>query len=437
MNTAKVFSLFLDNIKIDNSSTISNRYHEITKKLNKTFRDTDSETDNCLQVGSYGRYTGIKGISDLDMLYIMPDSKWSDYNSNPDALLSDVRQALHERYPTTTIKKDTLIVDVCFNSFTFEVQPVFEFIDDDGNKSYKYPNTKDNSYKITKPRQEQKAMKDFKNEHGTHHRLLCKMLRSWKNQMGVPIGGLLIDTITYNFLTENEGYDFTTFSDFDTLSRDFFEYLKDQPKDKSYYLALGSNQKVKVKHQFVSKAEKSYKKSVNACSEDDEEASCSIWRDIYGTKFPKKSETTADEQRTKSYSNYRDTEQFIENIYPINIKYSLKIDCEVKRNGFRESFLSILLNNNTPLYTVRSLDFFIKETDVPKPYEVKWKIRNVGKEAERKDCIRGQIVSPNNISNGKHESANFRGPHFVECYIIKEEKVVARDRIEVPIKENY
>lgn len=72
MTTSTSFSTFLNNIKVDKSNNINSRYKEITKKLNRTFRDTDSETANSLQVGSYGRYTGIKGISDLDMLYIMP-----------------------------------------------------------------------------------------------------------------------------------------------------------------------------------------------------------------------------------------------------------------------------------------------------------------------------------------------------------------------------
>ena len=61
MTTAEAFSTFLDNIKVcsEQAKLIRNRYNEITKKLNKTFRDTDSETANSLRVGSYGRYTGI------------------------------------------------------------------------------------------------------------------------------------------------------------------------------------------------------------------------------------------------------------------------------------------------------------------------------------------------------------------------------------------
>lgn len=52
MTVSSSFSTFLDNIKVDNYEKIGSRYNEITKKLNKTFRDTDSETANSLRVGS-------------------------------------------------------------------------------------------------------------------------------------------------------------------------------------------------------------------------------------------------------------------------------------------------------------------------------------------------------------------------------------------------
>lgn len=72
MKTSETFQEFLSNIKIpeDKANTITNRYERITKSLNEYYRDNTSKTANSLQVGSYGRYTGIKGISDLDMLYI-------------------------------------------------------------------------------------------------------------------------------------------------------------------------------------------------------------------------------------------------------------------------------------------------------------------------------------------------------------------------------
>ena len=430
MTIGQSFDKFLTNIKVVNSDKISSRYKEITKKLNKTFRDTESETDNCLQVGSYGRYTGIKGISDLDMLYIMPKSKWDEYKDDPGKLLRNVKEALVERYPTTEIKVDRLVVDVKFTDFIFEVQPVFEEIDGD-DVNYKYPDTKSATYKITKPRQEQDEMINFKKEHGTAHRLLCKMMRAWKNNVGVGMGGLLIDTLTHRFLSNHSEYDFANTSQFAELCRDFFEYLKNE-ENHDHYQALGSGQDVKVKHSFKRKAALAYEKSKAAVDEDNENKRNNLWREIFGVEFPKASESVI-RNRSLLPASYTDNEEFIESMYPVNIRYALKLDCIISRNGFREILLSKLLAQKRRILKVCTLDFTFT-TDVPIPYEVRWKARNEGPEAERRNCVRGEIIYSNRNDNIRHESADFFGPHYMECYIIKDGIVVARDKINVPIE---
>ncbi len=428
MTITESFDEFLKKIKVDNSEIIATRYKEITKKLNKTFRDTNFETDNCLQVGSYGRYTGIKGISDLDMLYIMPMSKWEEYKDCPGKLLRKVRDVLVERYPTTDIKVDRLVVDVCFGNFTFEVQPVFEVHEGD-EVNYRYPDTKCSSYRITKPRQEQEEMRSFKHDHGNAHRHLCKMIRAWKNNVGLAIGGLLIDTLTHRFLSKHSEYNNIGISKYDELCRDFFEYLKDEPKQ-DHYQALGSGQNVKVKHPFQNQAKKAYKKTVEAIEEEEEGKRNDKWREIFGFQFPKTTKATV---RSFDSATYTDPEQFIENFYPIDIRYSLRIDCEISRDGFREIMLSDLLAAGQKIRKVRSL-MFSYNTDTPLPYDVKWKARNIGEEALRRHCLRGEIINSNRSGNMRRESADFYGPHYMECFIIKNGVVVARNRIDVPIE---
>ncbi len=433
MTISLSFKTFLDKIKIDNAEIISDRYHEITKKLNKTFRDSESETENCLQVGSYGRYTGIKGISDLDMLYIMPINKWGEYKNKPDKLLKDVKATLKEHYPNTKILDDRLVVDVYFKNFKFEVQPVFE--EKNGDETYyKYPDTKYSKYKITKPKQEQAEMTNFRREHGDTHRLLSKMIRAWKNNVGLAIGGLVIDTLTHRFLSEHSEYDNAGTSMFGELCRDFFEFLKNEPK-KDHYQALGSGQDVKVKKTFQAKAKKAYKDSVDAIAETNERNRNDLWRGIFGRQFPKATTVVYDERRgLSSKLDYNDPEQFIEDLYPVDIRYNVKLDCEVKRNGFREAMLSNILSSGQRVSRVRSLDFILK-TDVSMPFYVKWKVRNIGDEAKKRNCLRGEIIDSNRKSGLiRHESADFRGPHYVECYIVKDGIVVARDRISVPIE---
>lgn len=116
MSVAEMFSEFIGNLKITNIAIISMRYGELTAVLNKEFRDTDSKTDNSLQVGSFGRKTGINGISDLDMLYIMPQSKWVDYNTagGQQKLLEDTKEAIRKRYSMTKLRVDRLVVTVTY-----------------------------------------------------------------------------------------------------------------------------------------------------------------------------------------------------------------------------------------------------------------------------------------------------------------------------------
>lgn len=128
---------------------------------------------------------------------------------------------------------------------------------------------------------------------------------------------------------------------------------------------------------------------------------------------------------------YRETEEFIEYIFPIDIKYNLKLDCKVLQDGFMKHYLSYMLKNKIILKNNLKLEFLIEETDVPKPYDIYWKIRNKGNIAKEKDCIRGQIVKTNKSIH--REETRFRGEHYVECYIVKNNICVAKDKINVPI----
>lgn len=101
MKTDDAFSEFIDNLAIKNRDEIVRRRDEITRVLNQEFRSLDDSTHYQMMVGSFGRYTAINGISDLDMLYILPPSLWSSYNKDTGSksALSRVRQALKTRLP--------------------------------------------------------------------------------------------------------------------------------------------------------------------------------------------------------------------------------------------------------------------------------------------------------------------------------------------------
>ncbi|MDT8397454.1 MAG: nucleotidyltransferase, partial [Pseudomonadales bacterium] len=294
MSVSEIFSEFIANLAISNAETISARYGELTAALNKQFRETESKTANTLQVGSFGRKTGIEGISDLDMLYIMPRTKWVDYKDGKQLkLLQDTRDAILKRYPTTKLRVDRLVVTVTYTNFHVEVQPVFEQDD----KSYLYPDTKNGgSWKTTKPREEMTAVADMDVAKNSNLRRLCKMARAWKNKHGVAMGGLLVDTLAYNFLQSTAEYDTKSYLYYDFLSRDFFEYLSELP-EQSEHAAPGSRQRVKVKKKFQRKAKKAYRLCLEAIEAEGQANVNDKWKRIYGRPFP-----AAKESRAQAFS---------------------------------------------------------------------------------------------------------------------------------------
>lgn len=260
-------------------------------------------------------------------------------------------------------------------------------------------------------------------------------MRAWKNTSGLAMSGLLLDTLVYNYLNEKTEYRSTGYSNYDVMSRDFFQYLKEQDKQE-YYAALGSRQRVYVKHPFKTKAANALKLANKAIAETNDETRHDNWRELFGRAFPKYNNSMVSEARSvySAMSPYTDPEQFIEDRYPLNITEELSINCRVTEDGFRPTLLRDMLRRLERIRTRRSLDFYIEKTTVKGDYEVLWKVRNVGPEAIRKRCLRGELYKSNKANNIRHESSNFFGPHYVECYIIQNGKVVARDRIDVPIR---
>ena len=179
LSVAEMFKTFLHNLKVTNKDSISHRYGEITSVLNKKFRETDSKTANCLQVGSYGRRTAISGVSDLDMLYIMPGSAWETYkNGGQSALLEDLRDAVRNRYSRTAIWGDGQVVVISFGDQEIEVVPSFE--QSDG--SFVYPDTNNGGrWPVTKPKEEIAAMRELNEAKNRNLKRLCKMTRAWRN----------------------------------------------------------------------------------------------------------------------------------------------------------------------------------------------------------------------------------------------------------------
>lgn len=284
------FQTFCSTLKVSKEEDISRRYHAITKRLNTDFWQTDSDVSHALYVGSYGRNTAVDSVSDIDMLFQLPYSTYQQYSAyqtnGPSALLQAVRASIMKTYAVTKVGADGQVILVPFDDgITFEVVPAF--VNDDN--SYTYPDaTGGGAWRITNPRAEIDAIRLRNNACNANLVELCRMLRSWKNKWSVPIGGLLIDTLAYQFI-ETWPYRDKSFLYYDWMSRDCFKWMADQDENQEYWRAPGSGSYVYGKGLFQYKAKRCYNLSMEAIAhaeKQEEWAAKTKWREIYGTAFP-------------------------------------------------------------------------------------------------------------------------------------------------------
>lgn len=289
MGIGEDFNTFCGNLTVNNRSDISDRYQKITKRLNQDFWNSTSDTDNSRYAGSYGRGTAIRGFSDLDMLFVLKYAdyvRYNNYTSNgQSALLQDVKNSIKATFPKTDVGGDGQVVVVEYSDgMKFEVVPCFNNED----KSFTYPDSNNGGkWKTTDPLPEIQAVADLDRKCNGNLKELCRMTRAWKNEWNVPMGGLLIDTLAHSFLKDWE-YKDKGYVYFDWMSRDFLKFLSEQNQEQSYWLAVGSRQRIDRKGLFEYKAKQCYNFAVEAIKayEKYPYTARKTWRTIYGTSFP-------------------------------------------------------------------------------------------------------------------------------------------------------
>ena len=139
-----------------------------------------------------------------------------------------------------------------------------------------------------------------------------------------------------------------------------FIYLKNCDENQSYWFAVGSNQQMKDSNnvKFVKKAKEALEKLENA--ENKNEA----LPELLGKDFPKE----ATKYSEYASHQFRNTEQFIENMLRVDIQYDVKLECNVTQDGWRPTLLITLLRSHSFLRKNKSLDFYIETWNPANPH---------------------------------------------------------------------
>lgn len=266
---------------------------------------------------------------------------------------------------------------------------------------------------------------------------LLKMFSKSREWWDMPGG--LIQTVLAN--ERFEKHDRIDEQFYYTLSsiKDRLGYNKDvyNPTDSTQSLNLVDKDNVKIQNLY--NRLNSQLSQLEVLFEDDCSAKDAItaWgaffnHDFWEAEAEKLEKADAVLEQVDAFSRYYgDTEEFIENLVPVRLAYELDLDCMVTQGDKSIGCLKKMRRNYKPLVPGYVLHF-VGKTNTPEPYQVLWKVLNRGPIAVERDCVRGQIFSTPKICND--ETTDFKGDHYVECYIVKDGVCVAKSRIDVPIK---
>ncbi|MGD9649656.1 MAG: hypothetical protein AB7G80_09585 [Dongiaceae bacterium] len=281
------FNSFLENITIT-----PQQYEEgltkcrgIISTLNNYYNNISS-VEGALLVGSWGKKTNIRPISDIDLLFTVPYDVYQRFErrlgNKQSQLLQEVKGVLSSPYPNTAIKGDRNVVVVDFSFCKVEVIPAFvtssgQFLicDAAGN----------GTYKMAAPLAEINMVDRFDNSN-QKTRNLIKMIKCWKRHRNVPLKSFFIELISIDFLVEwphrNNGPIF-----YDWMIRDFFAFLKNRAN--SHVQVPGTNEIIPLGNEWLPAANRAHEWANAACQNESKYPTLAgeEWQKIFGDYIPR------------------------------------------------------------------------------------------------------------------------------------------------------
>lgn len=170
-----------------------------------------------------------------------------------------------------------------------------------------------------------------------------------------------------------------------------------------------------------------------AYEEDDINKSVIKWRKIFGDEFGEIQETKIvkfGDSRNYITDSREYREESIFNHYDANLDNNYKLVLSVTPNRSKGGFRARHYRKG------ESLVFIVdgNKSLLPSNVILKWKVKNSGFEAKSNNDLRGKIED--NRSNEiafKEEVTRYKGKHYVDCYALQGNTVIATDTINVTV----
>lgn len=406
---------------------------DLVNKIYKSFNDLFG-TNNCIQIGSYPRFTSVTPIHDLDILYIL--GAWNDANHSPSAVLQNLFNQIKSSYtnPTTYTAKASLQTHSVTVDFTrgaevilsVDIVPAYSYSKNEfGQDTYKLPEViKEGSHLrrkefYAKLQSEQRDMSWINSDprgyikmasdvgQNSDFRKTVKFIKRWKSNLcdadnNLKLKSFHIEQVVTKIFQQNPSIDifdavFAFFYDFPaTISTE--NQISDRANSTKYiddYLAKFTPQQVE--------------KMKNA-------------RDGFLIKLENMSDVGRAEDLLKILFYKRASEEeflFDRKIPthtdPQHVNFTLTADVTDSQGNVQRR-----LNSQGVIDSGRYLRF--NKTKNVDGCSYHWKVKN----DNNSEQPRGEIT-PNQTKNIP-EHTKYRGTHYVECYAIQGSACIASAR---------
>lgn len=442
MKKDKINSLIRTFVKNNLSPTLDDI--QFVSRIYQSFNDLLG-VNNCVQIGSYPRYTAIRPLHDLDILYIM--GEWQSQNIQPYNDLNILADRFRKEYKNPT--NYTISIEVQTHSISFkylngqteifavDLVPALRYSQNEFGRSMFYVPEIIRKH-IGKRREEFYAKKRITdstiiwiktdplgyievaakiNERNTDFRKCVKFVKGWKQRCKKRDENFKLKSFHIEQLVTRDFKNSPNLEIFDGIFR-FFTTLKENIQRPNIHDRADSSKFIdEYLNELSDKDRELIYKAIDAIliSFENIDMNSNIEAIISSAFYERKS----------GMENY-----LFDQKIPMLIDETLILDIDgfvEKYDGFRK-FQANLKYANGVVDTKNSIEFKVVKNTTNADI-LKWKVKNDNNTPEP----RGEI-SDNRTSQNPEKTA-YIGNHYVDCFAIKNRICIARDRVNVIVRQ--
>src|SRR3989344_1787980 len=395
---------------------------ELREKLETKleFKGKDDDETYSFLTGSYSRNTAIRPPKDVDFFIVLNDKKYGDLK--PSELLNFLEKTLKEILPDITIFQQTHSVTIEYDEeFSIDVIPAFEI----NSELYKIPHVSENSDSWLESNPKIHGEKLTEANDTTNGLLvpLVKLLKAWKRDKCSYVKSFHLELLAIEIINNSDIESYTEGINlfFDNASNYLENSCIVDPANSDNLVDdyLANDERENLKYLIKTEAVIA-QNAVNLENDGKTEESIKEWDKIFAFNPAKKKSLTSKQSHEKVLS------------YPENLQFGIKITSKLFNptlGKYKENYYS----NSRKLPKGWKLRFYVDTSSIPDPKKVFWQVVNTGQEAERAGDLRGEVLDDQG-SNRRDEHTKYKGTHYVNCFVVKNNSCIAKSRFFVSIK---